>query len=97
MLTVKATVDIIVKELEESNYTIDVKQIQSKTSESCYFSIKSDNGVSMLFRVSDHPTKKHIMTLRVDKKLNKVQVQRFARNRIKDLKQRTLKTLLERC
>lgn len=97
MLSIEAVTNIIVKELKQSDYAVDVKRMDSKSSQSCYFSIKGDSGVSMLFRISDHPTKKNVMTLRVDKKLNKQQVQRFVHNRVKDLKQRTLKVLLENC
>ena len=47
-----------------------------------------------MFRVANHKTKANITTLRLDKKVNRQQVEQFAANRCKDLGRRVVKSFL---
>ena len=47
-----------------------------------------------MFRLSDHPTKSDVITLRTDKNLSYKQLVRFVENRCRDLSDRKIKALL---
>lgn len=83
---------IITKELSKSGY--EYREINSKTTDSMYYRISSGE-TSLLFRISDHPTQKDVITFRIDKhKNNKDNLQKFIKNRISDLSYRVTKTFL---
>ena len=82
---------IITQEANKKGYKIEERK--SVSTDSMYFKIYSDN-YSLLFRLSDHPTKSDVITLRVDKNLNYKQIVRFVDNRCRDLSDRKLKSLL---
>ena len=82
---------IIEKHVKRKGYRLEERK--SISTGSWYFKIYSAE-VSLLFRVSDHKTKKDIITLRLDHKLTREAVIRFTNNRCEDLSYRRLKTLL---
>ena len=65
----------------------------SVSSDSVYFTIYFGE-TTLLFRVSDHSTKKPVITLRTDKKLDRDRIIRFVNNRYDDLKYRCAKRSL---
>ena len=71
-----------------------LEERKSNTTGSWYFKIFMSDKISLLFRISDHKTKKDIITLRVDHKISRDVVTRFVNNRCDDLKYRHLKSLL---
>lgn len=84
--------DIIKQELNRAH--MDYREIESKETESVYYKLHLGNS-SMLFRISDHPTKKDVSTLRYDHKTSEDNVRRYTRNRIKDAKAREVGALLD--
>lgn len=82
---------IILKELSKSGY--EYKEINSKSTDSMYYKISSGES-SLLFRISDHPTQKDVITFRIDKHKNRENLQKFVKNRISDLSYRVTKTFL---
>lgn len=82
---------IIKQEAKKKGYEIEERK--SVSTDSMYFKIYSDK-YSLLFRLSDHPTKSDVVTLRVDKNLTYKQIIRFVDNRCRDLSDRKLKLLL---
>lgn len=84
--------DIIKQELNKAK--VDYKEIESKETESVYYKIYL-GATTMLFRISDHPTKKDVSTFRFDHKTNADNIRRYARNRIKDAKTREVGALLD--
>ena len=84
--------DIIKQELNRAH--MDYREIESKETESVYYKLYLGN-TSMLFRISDHPTKKDVSTLRFDHKTSEDNIRRYARNRIKDAKAREVGALLD--
>ena len=82
--------DTIRQELNRAH--VDYREIESKETESVYYKLYLGN-TSMLFRISDHPTKKDVSTLRFDHKTSEENVRRYTRNRIKDAKSREVKAI----
>ena len=82
---------IIRAEVNKKGYNLEERK--SVSTDSWYFKIY-DEKYSLLFRLSDHNTKKDVVTLRVDKKLTQKAVQTFIQNRCNDLSKRRLKGLL---
>lgn len=82
---------IIRTEVNKKGYNLEERK--SVSTDSWYFKIY-DEKFSLLFRLSDHNTKKDVITLRVDKKLTQKTVQTFIQNRCNDLSKRRLKGLL---
>lgn len=82
---------IIRAEVNKKGYSLEERK--SVSTDSWYFKIY-DEKYSLLFRLSDHNTKKDVVTLRVDKKLTQKAVQTFIQNRCNDLSKRRLKGLL---
>ena len=82
---------IIEEQIKRKGYRLEERK--SSSTGSWYFKIYSAE-VSLLFRVSDHKTKKDIITLRVDHKLTRDAIIRFTNNRCEDLSYRRVKTLL---
>lgn len=86
-MTKKGVRDIIKQELNRAR--MKYREIESKETESIYYKLYLEN-TSMLFRISDHPTKKDVSTLRFDYKTSEDNIRRYARNRIKDAKSREM-------
>ena len=84
-------IKIIEKTVDKKGYDIETRK--SISTESVYFKIYSGD-YSLLFRISDHATKKDVITLRTDLKLTPEKVEGFARNRCRDLSDRKLKGVL---
>lgn len=84
--------EIIKQELNKAR--MDYREIESKETESVYYKLYLRN-TSMLFRISDHPTKKDVSTLRFDHRTSEDNVRRYTRNRIRDAKSRELNALLD--
>lgn len=84
--------EIIKQELNKAR--MDYREIESKETESVYYKLYLRN-TSMLFRISDHPTKKDVSTLRFDHRTSEDNVRRYTRNRIRDAKSRELNVLLD--
>ena len=82
---------IIEEQIKRKGYRLEERK--SSSTGSWYFKIYSAE-VSLLFRVSDHKTKKDIITLRVDHKLTRDAIIRFTNNRCEDLSYRRVKILL---
>ena len=91
-MTKNGVKDIIKQELNKAK--VRYEEINSKETESVYYKIYFDNS-SMLFRISDHPTKKDVSTLRFDYRTKEDNVRRYARNRIRDAKQREVGAVLD--
>lgn len=91
-MTYQDAARIINQELKKSSYNYE--EIKSKTTNSLYYKIYSSSE-SLIFRVSDHNSKKNILTYRIDKhKNNNNNLKKFVQNRVKDLQVRTVKSLL---
>lgn len=84
--------DIIKQELNKAK--MNYKEIESKETESIYYKIYFGNS-SMIFRISDHPTKKDVSTFRFDYKTSAENIRRYARNRINDAKAREVGAVLD--
>ena len=82
--------DIIKQELNKAR--MNYREIESKETESVYYKLYLGN-TSMLFRISDHSTKKDVSTLRFDHKTSEDNVRRYTRNRIRDAKSREVKAI----
>ena len=65
----------------------------SISTKSHYFKLKSGSS-SMLFRISDHESKKDIKTLRMDRNVTRAAVQEFADACIKSLNHRAFKQFM---
>jgi hypothetical protein len=83
--------NIIEQTVSKKGYKIEERK--SISTDSWYFKIYSDQ-YSLMFRLSDHPTKSDVITLRTDKNLSYKQLVRFVENRCRDLSDRKLKGLL---
>jgi len=83
--------NIIKKEIQRKGYELEERK--STTSESWYYKIYNGNN-SLMFRISDHKTNSNIITLRVDKKLNRKTLDAFIRNRCDGLSRRVLDSFL---
>lgn len=84
--------DIIKQELNKAH--MNYREIESKKTESVYYKLYLGS-TSMLFRISNHSTKKDVSTLRFDHRTSEDNVRRYTRNRIKDAKARELGALLD--
>lgn len=84
-------IKIIEKTVDKKGY--DLKERKSVSTDSMYFEISSGK-YSLLFRISDHATRKDVITLRTDLKLTPEKVEGFVRNRCRDLSDRKLKGIL---
>ena len=82
--------DIIKQELNRAH--MDYREIESKETESVYYKLYLGK-TSMLFRISDHPTKKDVSTLRFDHKTSEDNIRRYTRNRVRDAKSREVKAI----
>lgn len=91
-MTKNGVKDIIKQELNKAK--MHYKEIESKETESVYYKIYFGNS-NMVFRISDHPTKKDVSTFRFDYKTKEDNVRRYARNRIKDAKAREVGAVLD--
>lgn len=68
-------------------------EIKSESTISRYYKISS-GPYELAFRISDHSTKKRLMTLRIDHNFSIENIERFAINRCKDLGDRIVKQTL---
>ena len=78
---------IMKKEVIRKGYVY--KECDSKSTGSFYFTI-SCGLESLHFRISDHATKKNIITIRTDKKMTEQSLRGFINNRIDGLRRRVL-------
>ena len=85
---------IIRSSLKKIGYKIEERK--SLSTNSVYFKIYAADDCSLLFRVSDHPTKSNVITLRLDKKTSQQSVESFAKNRCNDLGNRHMKQILRK-
>lgn len=83
---------IIEETIRRKGYVL--RERKSASTGSWYFEILSPSNVSLLFRVSDHGTKKDVITLRLDHRINPDRVRNFADNRCRDLSYRCVKKVL---
>ena len=83
---------IIQAQIKRKGYLLEERK--SVSTGSWYFKIYASPDVSLLFRVSDHKTKKDVITLRLDHKLTRDGVIRFVNNRCQDLSYRHVKLTL---
>lgn len=63
---------------------LNLEERPSRSTNSWYF-ILHGVSTSLLFRVSDHPTRNNVITLRIDKRLSADRVKAFMANRCADL------------
>lgn len=94
MMSINHIKSIIINEIEKSGYVCTSEEKLSKTTKSVYYSLCNQNGTTITFRVSNHSSKKNLITLRFDKKIDEKKVKSFVKNRIEDLQKRNLKKLL---
>lgn len=90
-MTITEIKKILEKEINQKGYSLEERK--STSTDSWYFKIYS-GAYSLMFRVANHKTKANITTLRLDKKVNRQQVEQFAANRCKDLSKRVVKSFL---
>ena len=91
-MTINEIKKIIEQQTQQKGYFLEERK--SNSTGSWYFKIYASPEVSLLFRVSDHKTKKDIITLRIDRKLTYDSVFRFVNNRCQDLGYRHMKAVL---
>lgn len=80
--------NIMIKEIKARGY--DYELSMSESTESVYIELICGK-TRLLFRLSDHFTKKDIITLRFDMCKTKKDVIKFLQNRIRDLQDRSRK------
>ena len=85
--------DIVIKQATSRGYRCEERK--SSSTDSWYFKIYSID-TSLLFRVSNHTTRKNVITLRTDRKMRREDVLRFVNNRLDDLSFRRVKSLLNK-
>lgn len=70
-----------------------LSEIKSESTVSRYYKISSGQ-YELAFRVSDHGTRRNLMTLRIDHKMSPQNIESFAVNRCKDLGDRIIRQAL---
>ena len=83
---------IVSEQVAKMGYAFEDRQ--STSSNSWYFKLYATPDISLLFRVSDHNTNKNVITLRVDHKTSKKDIEGFVYNRCRDLSYRKVKAIL---
>ena len=90
-MTHEQVAQIIIKEVKKAGYMVETHQ--SVSTSSIYYKL-SNGRCTLMFRVSDHNTKKNVITLRLDTHNSQQSVESFVKARIKDLGYRILKHTL---
>lgn len=88
MMPLEQAIRIVRRELKRHGYSDTIEQ-RSATTNSVYFMMR-DSNAGMCFRLSDHKTKKRMMTLRVDMIKSEVEVVNFVRNRVFGMQKRSV-------
>lgn len=88
MLNIETVTQTVKRIVEKKGYTLEVRK--STSTDSWYYKIYCGE-YSLMFRISDHATYKDVITLRLDKVKNQVNLERFINNRCHDLSDRILK------
>ena len=92
MLNREQISQIVIKEAKKAGYVIEERD--SVSTNSIYYTLRSGK-TSLLFRVADHPTHSNVITFRWNYKSGSAEnLQRFVKNRIRDLGHRSMKAIL---
>ena len=83
---------IVTEQTAKMGYVFEDRK--SSSTNSWYFKLYATPDISLLFRVSDHVTNKNVITLRVDHKTSRKDIERFVYNRCRDLSYRKVKAIL---
>lgn len=71
----------------------EFRAMESHSTNSKYYKLVNAN-TSLIFRISDHNTRKDISTLLIGKHVTEQSIRNYVRNRVKDFHKRSLDTVL---
>lgn len=91
MISYAQVSQIVFKEAKKAGYVVEERKSVSTTS--VYYTVKSDT-CSLLFRIADHKAHSNVITFRIDHNNSLANLEKFVKNRIKDLGHRRLKVAL---